>query len=102
MLALPDQGGPGQNHGERGDLVDEGDDGAKPGSVAVGVEVFADDDAKGEFRFRVGPVDEGVDAVDQDVFDVAGPDAGLLHRRGVHIDLDLGWSAATKVDFESG
>src|SRR5262245_64718278 len=47
--------------------------------VAVRVEGLADDDAEGEFRLRVRAVDERVDAVDQDVPDVAGTDAGLRH-----------------------
>ena len=102
VLALSDQGGPGQDHGERGDLVDEGHDGAEPGGLAVGVEGFADDDAKGKFQLRVRPVDEQVDAVDQHVLDVAGTDAGLLHGRGVHINLDLGGPATTKVELEPG
>ena len=47
-------------------------------------------------------MDERVDAVDQDVLDVAGTDACLLHGRGVDINLDLGGPATTKVELEPG
>ena len=102
MLPLPDQRGPGQDHGERGDLVDEGDDGAEPGGVAVGIELFADDDAEGELGLRVRAVDERVDAIAEDVLDIAGTDARLLHCGGVHGHLHLGGPAAAKVEIRTG
>ena len=102
VLAFPDQRGPGEDHGERGDLVDEGDDRAEPGRLAVGIELLADNDAQGQLGLRVAAVDERGDAIGEDVLDVAGTDARLLHCGGVHGHLHLGGPAAAEVETRSG
>ena len=57
---------------------------------------------RGSSGFASRAVDERVDAIGEDVLDVAGADARLLHGGGVHVHLHLGGPAAAKVETRTG
>ena len=86
----------------RRDLIDDGHDALEPRRHAVGVEQLANDQIDGRLRRDVRALEEGRDPIVDDVLDVAGADAGLLHGGRVDVHLDGRVAAGAEVALEAG
>jgi len=87
VLAFPDDRGTGKNDRQQRQLIDDGHDARKPGGYAVWIEHLAHDQIKRFGRLLACAAHEARDALIDDVPDVPGSDAGLLH--GGRIDIHL-------------
>ena len=96
VLALADQRRPGQDDRQRRDLVDDGHDAVEPGRVPVRIVGLSDDDLDRARRRVLRAPEEAGDLVREDIPDVAGADAGLLHGGRIDVDLQFGLRPARR------
>ena len=103
LLALADQRGTGQDHGQQRDLIDDLRHRRKPRRLQIGIELRADDEIDGQALtspFAAG--NEVLHFVRYGGPEIAGAIAGLRNSRCIDIDLDLGLALGENVGLKSG
>src|SRR5215813_10034315 len=90
LLALADERGSGQDHGEHGEIVDDLHHRGEPARLEVRVELCARDYFDRQAHQSFAPGDELGDVVDDHVLDVGHAIKRLGHGGGIYVDLNRG------------